>query len=303
MLFLGTFMGGDVMSIPCAPTECADINSVKIENGKYDNLYITKNVIDTFSPIFPDGWDFDTILYAKFDDSANAGNVDWGLETVSHILVKRREKNSFNWRVLEVRQITKKEDFNFQGIDYTNAAKTEYEYAVVPSFHGIEGNYDSIIVYSDFDDIFLVSQNGVIHTCLTDGYCDVTKNKISITDVTLYDKYPYKINSIKANYITGTFTGSFVSYSSLLNDYVIEDKQRIKYQNDVMSFLSDNTPKLYKHFDSSIYLVSIDDAIQNNANGHYQNKDITFNFTEIGDVDSAKDLYVNGISNVTEEWW
>lgn len=303
MLFLGTFLGGDELSVPCTPTECSDITYVQLENGKYDNLYITKKVSDELTPDFPEGWDFDTILYAKFNGNAEAGNVDWSVDTVSHMLIKRRERNQFTWHVLAVKAIYKKEDFDLQGTDYTNAAKTDYEYAVVPSFHGIDGNYDSMNVYSDFEDVFFVSQNGVAHTCFTDGYCDMDKNIPASTYQTIYNRYPCRIRNTVANYDTGAFKGSFVAYSPMERDYIVEDKARTNYQNQVMNFLSDGTTKLLKHFDSRLKLIVIDETISNQANGHYQNRDFSFHFTEIGDAESEKDLYDNGLSNVTEEWW
>lgn len=303
MLFLGTFLGGDEMSIPCAPTDCSDITTIQLENGKYDNLYVTRNVSDDISPDFPEDWDFDTILYARFDGNANAGNVDWGLDTVSHILIKRREKNNFEWKVLKVKEISKREDFDLKGTDYTNAADTVYEYAVVPSFHGIEGNYDFTSVFSDFEDIFFVSKNGVIHTCITDGYCDMVRNIPSSTIVTINGRYPDRIKNTKANYYTGSFSGSFLSFSNLAKDYITSDKPRTDYQRHVIDFLSDGTAKLLKHFDSRTALIGIDESISNNANGHYQNRDISFNFTEVGDAGSIKDLYENDLSDVTEEWW
>lgn len=303
MLFLSAFLSGELMSIPCTPTDCSNLTALELKNGNYDTLFITKNCKDKISPDFPDGWDFDTIFYAKFDNNANAGNVDWSLDTVSHVLIKRREKNDFKWHVLSVKEISKKEDFLFQGTDFTNAAKTEYEYAVVPTFHGIEGNYDSIMVNSDFEDIFLVGENGVIHTSLTDGYCDMSKNIPSSSITTIYSKYPTRIRNTKADYYSGSFRGSFVSYSVPERDFIVEDKQRTRYQQFIIDFLSDGRPKLLKHFDSRMALISIDEAIQNNANGHYQNRDISFNFTETGDFDSEKDLYNHGLLDVTEEWW
>lgn len=303
MIFLGMFLSGDEMSIPCTATDGTDITYVQLENGKYDNLYITKKVSDSLTPDFPEGWDFDTILYAKFNGNAHAGNVDWSVETVSHMLIKRRRIEDFTWHVLAVKAIHDKTDFVLQGTDYTNAAKTYYEYAVVPSFYGIEGNYDAMKVYSDFEDIFLVSQNGMVHTCLTDGYCDMSRNTPSTILQTIHSKYPSRIRNSAASYDTGTFNGSFLAYSPIEREYITEDKSRTDYQSNIIEFLSDGMPKLLKHFDSRLKLISIDESVSNNANGHYQNRDFSFQFTEIGNSDSEKDLYESGLSNVSEEWW
>lgn len=304
MLGLGTLLGCDEFAIPCTPTSTKDIKEVHIKNGKYEKFYVTKEIDGELDNSFPDDYGFNTILYAQFDkNSSNAGNVDWELNNVSHILIKKKEKGTFNWTTIAVQEVTDIHNIEVFGVDYTCAAKTTYAFAVVPSFYGIEGNYDIEEIDSDFDEFFFISKDGLVHTSLSDGFLNTTNNTPSSTLITINDRFPTKVRNTCANYKTGSFTGSFFYFDEELCDYDLSDRAITNMQNEVISFLSDGNPKLIKHFDGRVLLVSIDDSISNNANGHYKNRQISFNFTEMGDANSSEDLYMAGLSDVTEEWW
>lgn len=304
MLFLGTFMGCDEFSVPCTPVERIEINEVTISNGRFERFYVTKNIETELDKLFPEDYDYDTILYAKYNkESSNAGNVDWELNNISHLLVKRKEKGTFQWTTIAVKEITDINQIELTGVDYTNAAKTTYEYAVLPSFYGIEGGYDTTEIYSDFDEVFIVSSEGVIHTNITDGYLNTTNNAPSSSLVLLNETFPTIIRNTIANYRTGTFTGSFFEFNKEECTYDMSDKSIIDTQNYIMNFLSDDTLKLIKSFDGRIFLVNIDSQITDNANNHYKNRQINFSFTCIGNPTSSEDLYNSGLSDVSEEWW
>lgn len=304
MLFLGTFMGGDEFTIPCTPTNCSNITETDLTNGKFEKLYVTKIINDEPSNAFPVDWDFDTIMYARYDaGSSNAGNVNWTLNNISHILIKRREVGTFNWTTIAVKEAANKEDFNIVGADYTNAAKTEYEYAIVPSFYGIEGNYDTAKIYSDFDEICIIGKNGILHTMFGNGYLDMTNHAPSSYITTIHGKYPTVVSNSQANYKTGSFSGNFIKFDDKKCDYDTDDKTVTNLQNSVINLLSDGTPKLIKHYDGRNVLVNIDPEISNSADGHYKNRVISFTFTEIGNAASIEALYYSGLSDVAEEWW
>lgn len=303
MLFIGmTFMGYDEFSVPCAPIESIEIDEIILNNGMFKRFYVTKDIDSELNESFPDDFDYNTILYAKYDNSSsNAGNIDWSLENISHLLIKRKEKGKHDWTTIAVKEITDKKQISLTGVDYTNAAKTTYEYAVLPSFYGIEGGYDSTEIYSNFNEVFVISQNGGIHTDITNGFLNTTNNSPSSNLVLLNNEYPVIIKNSIANYQTGSFTGSFFPFENC--DLDMSEKAITDLQEYVISFLSDGTIKLIKCFDGRIFLVNIDPEINNNANGFYKNREITFTFTCVGNPKSTKDLYNSGLSNVSEEWW
>ena len=164
MFFLNHILGASPDTIPLTPTHLANLTYIKLSNGLYDCLYITRETDSEPSMDCPREWDFDTIFHADFNNSTNAGNVDWNLQSVSHLLVKRRDTSKFQWTTIAVKEIHTLKDFSdgIKGNDYTNASHAEYQYAVVPVLHGTEGLYNTIFVDSQFRDIFLVEKNCII---------------------------------------------------------------------------------------------------------------------------------------------
>lgn len=304
MLFLNSLIGLDEFCIPSSPVSVEEIVETGIMNGMYERLFAATDTKTELNNCFDEDYNFNTILYARFDkNTTNAGNVDWDMSKISHLLIKRRELHSFDWMTVAVKEIADSKDPTLIGTDYTNSAKTNYEYAIVPFFYGIEGGYDTSEIYSDFNDIFIMDKNEMVHTEFSDNYLDIINHAPSSSVITLNNKYPAIIRNTCANYNTGTFRGNFIAYDEATQDYDTSDKCVTETQRSVIRFLSNGKPKLIKHFDGRTLLVSVDTEISNNADGHYKNRELSFNFTEIGDVLSCRDLYMSGLSDVTEEWW
>lgn len=305
MLLLGsTFLGGD-LACAMTPTGITDINYVEIKNGIYDDLYLTKATDFELSNECPKAWDFDTCLYAPFSNNTNAGNVDWNLETVSHLVIKRRTIGEFNWITLETKEIHALEDFQMNGVDYTNVSGADYEYAVVPVLYGVEGNYSTSQVHSYFSGVIIIERDKSYHTDITDGFGDYTRNIPSATIELLNSKYPVFIRNSIANYDTGTFTGNFMPASDgcTFDTTIDGDFSRVSYQREIMDIISDGIPKLLKFPDGRAKLVQVTPNPTDNADTVYNNRVISFSWVEIGDINSEEDLYQYGYINATEEWW
>lgn len=132
-----SFCGGE-FACALTPTAVKNINYIELKNGVYDDLYMTKATGFALSHKITEGWTFDTILWAKFNGNTNAGNVDWSTGEVSHLLLKRRLADKFQWNTLAVKEISSIEDFAIYYNDYTNASGATYEYAIVPSLYGLK---------------------------------------------------------------------------------------------------------------------------------------------------------------------
>ena len=70
------------------PTSIENITQVQIQNGIYDEVYITKDVESSYSTNIPE-WDYNTIFDAKFHNNLTAGNLDFLSTQISEIRVKR----------------------------------------------------------------------------------------------------------------------------------------------------------------------------------------------------------------------
>lgn len=308
MFFLGGFLGADECSIPFTPTPVESNNVVELSGASFDGFYISKN-IDAVPTSLPSDWDFDTIMLANFNDNtAEAGNYAWNLKNTSHLLVRKRIKNEYDWQTVAVHPISELKDFDFDGIDIATE-NNDYEYAIFSYLNGAEGKYTSSYVSSENNELVIADKTGIYTTILTDGYCDTTDQAPNATVTTLYGKYPTIIRNTDAQYeeiaVTATFLPLKTESGECIdaNEATEDDRTRILYQRKLKNFLSNGLPKILKNVDGQAWLVYITTPPSDNADSAYNDRKLTFTCTEIGSIHSEKDLYEAGISDVPEEWW
>ena len=210
MLFLGTtFIGGDYTAMP-TPTYSANLTYLTLSHGKYSDLYGTKNTDGNPTEEIPDEWDWDTIMRADYSTGKTmAGNMDWTVENVSVVAVKRRIKGTFDWYTVAIQPIEVEEDFSFSGVDRFNQSKVEYEYALVPYHDENPGIYSIESVYSNFDALFIVGRDKTYSTFHTTGNVNTTRNIPGNHNVPLNSRYAVFFHSGKMNYDSGDCDGKF----------------------------------------------------------------------------------------------
>ncbi len=259
MLFCGSGFAGGELACALTPTGLENINYVELKNGIYDDLYISKATDFELTAKCPEEWDFDTILWAKFNHTTNAGNVDWNLETTSHIILKSRPEGRFKWKTIAVKETKSIEDFVLNYPDYLVASGQTMEYALVPILYGMEGDYATTFATPKYTKMFLIEDQIVWGTEITDGFCDTTRNLPSSTVELLNSRYPLFIRNTIANYDTGSCKGSFVPLDETSCEFTYEESQ--------------------------------------------DDRQISWNWVEIGNVNSESDLYYLGFSKIEAEWW
>lgn len=308
MFICGNSLIGGSNACCLSPTGVSDITYVELSNGLYDTLYITKDTNLDADNQYPTDWDFDTILYAKFNGNTSAGNISWSAETVTSVLLKCRQTDSYQWKTLYVKDVssaTSTSDYNIDFNDYL--ANGETEYAVVPVYYGTEGDYSSAIVDAKYNKLFLI-ENGIVYcTEITDGFCDTERNIDTATQNLLNFKYPMFTRNSLANYDSGTCSGNFVTVDDIDNCTLQldskYDRKRIKYQKEVMDFITDGKPKILKLPDGRMWIIRVLGNPTDSAEDTYNNRYISFNWVEVADAKSEEDMYYLGFSDVSEEWW
>lgn len=307
MIFFGSFLSGDIMSVTCTPTDIDNINKIELSNGIYDELFATNDVESELTETIQQEWDFNTILHATFDGNSMAGNINWSIKTVSDIAIKRRKVGEFDWLTLETKKVDSFDDFSIVGTDKTAAPNFEYEYVVIPVLNGIEGNYSSaspLKVVSN--SLVVLDKDEIWATVVTDGYCDEVTNVPNSVITTMNDIYPTIISNTSANYKTINVNCQFfpANENGCLNSSDATDPAQITANNNAfMRFLNNKKPKILKNIDGRIWLVYVTTPPTNSADNNYLLRKITFGCTEIGDVNSEEDLYYAGLITSTEEWW
>lgn len=86
MFFCGMCISGYKHSLDNTFVVTESVQYLFVQNGIFDRLFITRNTSNQIEE-FP-GWDYDTILDAKFNGDLVAGNITYMIDQIDAIRVK-----------------------------------------------------------------------------------------------------------------------------------------------------------------------------------------------------------------------
>ena len=286
MYFCGQTFYRDDKCFNSSMVDITKINSIILDSGIYDDLFVTKNYNKEITNSSKE-WDFDTILHAMFNNNLLAGNIEFALNTVSSIRIKQREKGKFDWITIYDIPINSIEDLNFVRTYKYCKGNTNYEFAVVPVLNNtIEGNMSIVECESKFTGAYLMERDSSIQMVVNLERTQ-QRNHSSTTIQTLGRQRPYYITNGMSNYESGSINVVFVQFDNC----ELNTRTGAKYRKNIYDILTNKKPKILKFEDGRTYIVGVTDTIS-------QTSDIdipvsTINWTEIADIDSEEDLYEN----------
>lgn len=314
MIFLGTLLGSDRLSVPFSPTSIKNMNYSQLSNAEFDSLYISKSTDMEFTKDKPTEWDFNTVLYCDFEGNTFAGNLKESIESITDLIIKRRRSDQFEWITLETRSIEHTPDMSWEdsvaqmsikGTDKTAAIGYTYDYAAVPILNGIESIYSIASANVECNGIVILDDEEIWMTALVENDIDTTAVVPNSVIETMYDKYPTIVRNTDANYETLQLTASFVPNEGLECVDVWDEDEVVlmKWNRQVYDFLRNGKPKLLKATDGRIWLVYVTTPPTDAYDADTQLRKLTFTCTEVGSAMSERDLYDAGLITATEEWW
>ena len=301
MLFLGYKFCSGANSLTPTPSKDGLVTAIQIFDGKYNSIFISSNTDLTMANV-DDEWDYDTRLATNFEQGLNAGNSGFSVKNTDHLLIKRRELGETKWTVLAVKKITKPEDFKVYYTDKYARAGVEYEYAISSTVNGIENAYVVQNVYSDFGGMYITDKDCLYGT-IFDVDCNATSmNLANQTLERLNSKYMAVVSKSATCGESGSATGTYIRFD---DDDVnrFNRNASIKFRAEVKNRLANKKPLILKVHDGRIWMVKVTGQPQESHDGHYDIKQLSFEWMEVGDVNDMETLYYNGFSDVTSEWW
>ncbi len=294
--FIGYHAFGGPGCLNSAPSQVNNITSTTITNAIFDHLNITKNTKLPFNTKKPTEWDYDTIMDADFNGDINAGNVDFLIEQISAIKLKRRRKGDFDWLTLETIPINSIEDLQFVFIDRLASCNVEYEYAMVPILEDIEGEYIINSVLSKFNGVFIGDFDTIYKFFYEVAYGSNARNQQVGTFMPLGRKFPIVVANGLTSYESGSVTATILN-----DDYeengTIDEKAIIEKKDNLKNFLTNKKAKILKDWNGNSWLVFITDNV-NVTYKDYSNMRIPqmqFTWVQIGEEENQDDLYINGV--------
>ena len=292
--FVGYNFLSDLNSVDPYPTNVGTFNQVEIYRAIYDHIDISNDTAIT-SNIPPTQWDFGTILDCNFNGNISGGTIKDFSSGITQVRVKKRKVGEFDWQIIKTYDISSSEDLSFVFNDYLTATNTEYEYAYVPVFGSVEGQYAISTVMSQFDGVFICDANTIFkfNMGVEYGSTDIVQQVGTFT--VLGRKYPIVMSNGLANYQTGQLSGLV-----LPEDY--EDTRTIdriaitQRRNKLMEFLTNKKPKIIKDRNQNQWLVIIQSTSTSYLNNYGQGiVSASMQWIEIGDAESNKDLAKAGL--------
>ena len=295
-MFLGTFLSYDT-SFDATPVSSETSTAFEIKNGIFDEVYLSSDTNNQFNATIPE-WGYDTILHARFQNNILAGNVDFTLDSISKLIIKKRKEGSYKWVQLYETTIDSEEDFDFYMIDVTVASMTNYDYAAVPIINGVEGTYQITSIYVEFDGAFIVDPTNAYQLIANLQRPSLTRNNPSNVLEPVNSKYPYINYYSNLQYDRFSVSGLFIRLNRTTCQFETDHSWRLR--KEVRDFLTNKRSKIVKFWNGEIYMAAVVDPIQENVDGHPDNVNMTINFVEVGDVDDPRDLYYNGFTSYLE---
>jgi len=223
-------------------------------------------------------FDEQTIGIARFFDTLDLGNIEYGGGAITSWLVMRKESKENIYKILKELppSVTHYED-------YTESSSKIYDYKIVPVFNEIRGK-DLFVdrITADFDNYYLIDP--------IDGktfmfYLNVENGEISNqTDVTFYDnftKYQGVIQG-KQDFIKGSI-GAIIAEN---DDYYDGVNQSIYFLQEFRAFVNNGRPKLFKLAKGGCYKVNLTNLREGILDEGIKGLPykVTVDFTEIGEV-------------------
>ena len=282
--------------LDAVPSVVNNIVDVTLQGGIFDHVNMTADVTSPYSPDIPTTWDLLTMFNASFKGNLNAGNVDFALSELSGFRIKRRKITDFNWVTLSFVPIADVSQLEFIFNDNLATSLEDYEYAFVPVINGVEGNYMTNTISTNFKGVFICDQETIYRFYAGVSYgASEQVQKIGVMEP-FGSKYPVFVSGALTNYHKGRVEGTV-----LQNDYTetrqIDRLAMVKEKETLMKFLTDKGPKILKDWNSNSWLM----MITGNPQTTYANNSgmgimsVGFDYTEAGDSNSQEDLVDTGM--------
>lgn len=285
-------------AVDSAPIVPEEITSLTIQDSHFLGVEFDRDNAPSTLPYttgYPTYWQEYTIMQCLFDNTVESGNPSADLRGVDTMRVKRKSKNSYEWITIKEIPVTSTVDVNFSINDFTNINGVEYTYALVPVSRGVEGNYITADITSEFRGIYIGDATGFFNLSYnTDTSYERKTNVASYTPIGA--KYPTIISNSKTEYDEGSMTALVIN-EDFPDTRILNREKCIKKEKELTEFLVNKQPKILKDSAGHTWLV----AITSTANISYQvggteMPTIRFGWTEIGDPNNSQDLLDSGLA-------
>lgn len=269
-------------------------NNISSISDEYINAVVAQGV---YSP----EWDANTLMLATFQNGIDAS--DLSRKQITKYIIQRLRVGD------DARAVVAETDADELIVcDFAVASDQTYEYYVIPVYiendveivgqpiktESINNNCINLSIvglnHTDKNNMFTVDKDGIwgFNFNVTPGRFTPTYDKNILSNI---GQYP-KIQSGKANYLTGSFSALIGSVTCDKEDYAEDDIDKIKAWR---AFCANGKPKLLRDEKGHVILCEITDTSYEYMQSTSRlPTSISFSFVEIGDSDSVSAYRAEG---------
>lgn len=219
-------------------------------------------------------------------------SVEYPLDDVGNITqmkLQRTCNDTDTQKTIITRDVSSVEDLSFEYDDLEVVSGCDYTYYIIMTGDGGTVERSGLAsAICRFDGICITDETTSWKTAFgtsTSQYSESYKRTRQVQYVTtLANKFPYRVSNSASNYTTGTCTGWWVPLGDRCGEPVITSYAD-QYRDAFIEFLANGKDKLLRTGNGKAMIVSIDGEIQENWNPHTELTTITFNWTQIGEID------------------
>lgn len=273
-----------------------NLNSATIQNGIFDHFNLTADVTSTYSSTIPTAWDYLTLMDANFNGTINVGNSGFVLETLSGFKIKRRKLTEFTWLDLGYIPITSFTQLGFSFQDNLAASLQDYEYAFVPVINGVEGNYITNTISTQFSGVFICDMDTIYRFYAGAQYGQSEQvQKIGVFEP-FGLQYPVVVSNALTNYQKGSVSGTVLN-SDFYTTNTVDRLAIVQQRKSLLEFLTNKKAKILKDQNGAEWLMIVSGSPSISYTNNYGQgiSDVGFDWVELGSADSQSDLYNSGI--------
>lgn len=229
--------------------------------------------------------------------------------TVTRLILKRKIQSDILFTSLYTKAVSTTEDLSFTYSDYLCRNNVTYQYKVV--YLNAEGNVvdeEFVNVKSHFDVLVIADKDAKWRTPLNCSAINTTRIKPYAFNSPVYSVKPSTYSVTAINYEEGTCTGIFLEMVGPENNITFETDNNWRYRKDFKDFITQGNAKILKGTSGEAWIVGIKtDSISDSSLFDKAEidgaREISFGWSEVGDIESESDLYENGFISVPSEYW
>ena len=268
------------------------LSKIRIGNGIYDALNISRNVNLEYSNVIPD-YNGDTLIGVNF-----SGNLDTNAPNYTKLVLKRRDVNLLRWLILSKATIS---DDSYTFINYNDG--------FIPT--GIEQIY-RLEAYTDYSDtptevytteitprwgkVFISDKDTRFALNYAVIYSNHNQNIQNGVLMPIGAEYPIVIQNANGNYRSGSLQFKVLGYQYEV-DKRIDRTSIVQETEDILAFLTNGKAKCLTDYNGNIFLLKVINSPQISYDGNYGNgiSTISFDWVEQGKYTNYNDMLELGL--------